>query len=123
MDTIVIIHPNNADKSSLPTLQELTLLKCTTSKGEKRLSIINEACHKWKDIVSLICDDTNRARVLEEEYRGRPRDCLRQALIDDFINNKPQRYSQDWSGLIELLEDVDLKSVAEKAKDALSYNQ
>ena len=114
----------STSKSSSPTLQELTILKYTTSKGEKRrLSIINEASHKWKDIVSLICDDSNRARVLEDENRGKPHDCLRQALIDDFISKKPCKYSQDWSGLIEILEDVELKSVAEKVKDALSYNQ
>ena len=94
------------------------------SKGEKRrLSIINEACHKWKDIISLICDDANRLSVLEEEHRGKPCDCLRQALIDDFISKKPQKYSQDWNGLVEILEDVGLASDANKAKDALSYNQ
>ena len=114
----------STNKSSLPTLQELTILKYTTHKGEKRrLSIINEACHKWKDIISLICDDSNRARVLEDEYRGKPHDCLRQALTDDFIGKKPQRYSHDWNGLIEVLEDVGLESVAEKANDALWYNQ
>ena len=112
------------DKSSIPTLQELTMLKYTTSGGEKRrLSIINEASSKWRDIVSLISDDPNRARILEEECSGKPHDCFRQALIDDFIGKKPQKYSQDWNGLIEILEDVQLQSVAEKAKTALSYNQ
>ena len=113
----------STDESSLPTLQELTLLKYTTSGGEKgRLNIINEASSNWRDIVSLICDDPNRARVLEEEYRGNPYNCLRQALIDDFIGKKPQRYSQDWNGLIQMLEDVKLQSVAQEVKIAL-YNQ
>ena len=110
-------------KSSSPKLPELTILKYTTSEGDKKsVSIINEASFKWRDIVSLICDDPNRASVLEEEYRGKPSNCLRQALIEDFIGKKPQRYSQDWNGLIEMLEDVELQSLAEKVKAALSYN-
>ena len=69
------------DKSSIPTLQELTMLKYTTSGGEKkRLSIINEASSKWRDIVCLNCDDPNRGRVLEEECGGKPHDCLRQEI-------------------------------------------
>ena len=87
------------------------------------MSIVNEASHKWKDIVSLISDDPNRTRVLEEEYRGKPHDCLRQALTDDFIGKKPQNYSQSWSSLIEILEDFGLESVAKKVEDAFSTNK
>ena len=39
-----------------------------------------------------------------------------------FIENKPEDYSQDWRGLIELLDDVDLKALAEKVKHALQLH-
>ena len=105
----------------IPTLNELILLKYTENGQKRKLSILNEASHKWKDIVGLICDDRNTMSILEQNFRGNPKDCLRQTLIDNFIDKKPQRYSQDWSGLIELLDDVGLETLAENVKQALSW--
>ena len=87
-----------------------------------KVRIINEASHKWKDIAGLICSDANRIKLLEQQYRGDPKECLQQIFIESFIENKPQKYSQDWNGLIELLGDVDLEALAEKVETALSYN-
>ena len=95
-------------------------LKYTEKGEEKKLQLIKEASHKWKDIASIISDDANKIRVLEQQHPGDPYECLRQTLIDDFIDNKPEDYSQDWKGLIELLDDVDLKTLADKIKNALS---
>ena len=104
----------------MPTLNELIILKYTENKEKKRVRIINEASHKWRDITSLICDDPNKPTVLEERFHNNPSECLRQTIVDNFINKKPQAYSQDWSGLIELLEDVDLETLAKKVEQALS---
>ena len=101
----------------LPTLDELMILKYT-DKGEKmKLRIISEASYKWKDIASLICDDSNKIRVLEQDN---PNECLRQIFIHDFINRKPKNYTQDWSGLIELLDDINLEPLAKNVEHALS---
>ena len=105
----------------LPTLKELMMLKYREKGEEKKLRIIKEASHKWRDIVSLICENPNKARVLEDQHRGRHEDCLKQTLVDDFINKKPAEYSNDWSGLIELLDNVDLEALAGKIKYALTH--
>ena len=57
---------------------------------------------------------------LEHKYRGDPNECLKQTFNDYFINKKPLGYTQDWNGLIELLDDIDLEPLAEKVKHALS---
>ena len=103
----------------LPTLDELVILKYTDKGKKKKVRIISDASHKWKDIASVICGDTNKISVLEQKYSD-PNECLRQTFIDHFLNKKPQRYSQDWSGLIELLDDVDLETLAENVKEAVS---
>ena len=108
----------DADKK--PTLNELIVLKYDEEGETKRVRILNEASHKWKDSAGLICDDTNKNNTLEQQHPGRPNDCLRQALIDNFLNVKPGGYSQDWNGLIELLKDVDMEALAEKVKRALT---
>ena len=112
----ICIH---ADK--LPTLHELTILKFADERGEvNKVRIISEATHKWRDIASLICDDPNKTRDLEVKYHSDSNECLRQVFIENFINRKPQKYSQNWSGLIELLDDVGLEALAENVKRALS---
>ena len=102
-----------------PTLKELVILKYTEDGKEKKLHIIKEASHKWKDIASVISDDSNKIKILEQQHPGNPHECLRQTFIDDFIDKEPEDYSQDWRGLIELFDDVDLKTLAEKIKHAL----
>ena len=92
------------------------MLKYKDKGQEKKVRIIKEASCKWKDIASLICENPNKVKVLEDENRGRHEDCLRQTLVENFINKKPTDYSQDWSGLIELLDNVDLEALAEKVK-------
>ena len=116
---ITILFTDNLNK--IPTLKELVRLKYTERGEEKKLQIIKEASHKWKDIASVISDDANKISVLEQQHPGDPHECLRQTLIDDFINKNPEDYSQDWKGLIELLDDVDLKTLADKIKYALSF--
>ena len=107
------------EKVNKPTLDELMILKFTENGEMKKVRIIGGASHVWKNIASLISDDPNKVSTLELEHRGRPCDCLRQTLIDDFINKEPRKYSQDWSGLIELLDDVGLQALAESVKHAL----
>ena len=96
------------------------ILKYTDKGEKKKLRIISKASHKWKDIASLICDDANKTSMLEQQCQNNPNECLRQVFIQDFINKKPQNYSQDWGGLIELLDDIDLETVAKEVEHALS---
>ena len=107
---------------NIPTLRELALLKYTVGGEKNKVRIIEEASHNWKKIASLI-SDFNKINALQEKYRGTPEDCLRQTLVDDFINNKPKDYSHNWSGLIELLDDADLTALADRVKCALLQNR
>ena len=96
------------------------ILKYTDEGVKKKVRIINTACHQWKDIASLICGDTNTTIALEKQYQSDPKECLRQVFIHNFMNKKPLKYSQDWSGLIELLDDIGLETVAKEVEHALS---
>ena len=102
----------------LPDLDELIVLKYTDEGENKKIRIISKAAHKWKDIANLICDDANKVAVVQEACRD-PNECLKKVFIDNFINKKPRKYSQDWNGILELLDDVELETLAEKVKYAL----
>jgi hypothetical protein len=96
------------------------LLKYTHKGKKERLQIISEASHKWKDIASFICGDVNVTTKLEDKLRGDPNECLKQTLIGYFISKEPKGYSQDWNGLIELLEDVGLETLAKNVNRVLA---
>ena len=115
---IIIVPPTD----KLPALDELLILKYTDKGERKKLRIINEARHKWRDITHLICGDANITSVLEQTYHSDPSECLKQTFINNFISKKPQKYSQDWNGLIEILDDVSLETLAENVKQALSHS-
>ena len=98
--------------------QLLTVWRCSSMLiKEKRRKF--ESSLKWVTNGET-CSDANRINLLEQQHRGDSKECLRQVFIENFINKKPQRYSQDWKGLIELLDDVRLETLAKKVKDAVS---
>ena len=102
-------------------LSALLILKYTVKGGEKKkVRIISKASHKWKDIASLLSKDTNVTSVIEQKCRGDPSECLKETFAEYFINKKPKDYSQDWDGVIELLDDVGLEALAEEVNHALS---
>ena len=99
---------------------ELTLLKYTTKEGNKKVRILKDASHKWKTIANLISSDTNKATTLAQQYTD-PQDCLQELLVECFINKKPDKYQHNWNGMIELLSDVELESLAENVSEALGH--
>ena len=106
-----------ADK--IPTLNELMILKYKDEGVAKKIRIIRAASHKWKGIASLICDEAHQTTVLEQKCQNDPEECLRQVFVHNFIDKKPEDYSQDWKGLIELLDDVGLETFAKEVEHAL----
>ena len=105
---------------TVPTWDKLMILKYTDEGVKKKIRIISQASHQWKDIASLICSYTCKTSTLEKQYQNDPNECLRQVLIHNFINKKPLKYSQTWSGLIELLDDIDLEKVSKELEHELS---
>ena len=95
------------------------MLKCCGKSGSvQRLWIIERASHKWREIAGRLSNDSNKADTLWQQCNNNPSQCLRQLFIDCFINNKPANdYSQDWIGIIDLLEDVKEEQLATEVKD------
>ena len=98
------------------------MLKWYTKGGQqKRTRIIDSVCHKWKTIATLLSKDINTVEVLGQKYSNDPSQCVRQVFQECFIANKPAygRYSQDWNGIIELLNDIEEEALAEEVREWL----
>ena len=101
------------------TIKKLRALKYVNKDGKKaNIDIIERASHKWRKITDLISGVPNKASTLQQECLD-PCQCLRQVLIDCFIDNAPEGYTQNWSGLIELLEDADSETLAREVECAI----
>ena len=98
---------------------QLSLLKYTKDGKKIRLNIIKEASIKWKDIAEQLApNDANLVGLLTGHHQMYE-DRLRTVLVENFLNNKPDNYTNDWDGLIELLEDVYLNELADKVREAV----
>ena len=97
---------------------QLIVLNYVDEGEEKEIRIIDEAVSKWKEIGYLTYPESSKVTALEKQYTDQY-DCLRQVFVEGFIENKPKKYSQDWNGLIKLLKDVRLVTLAERVEHAL----
>ena len=86
------------------------------------MKIIDGVCHKWKEITCLLSSDDNKVEKLSQHFSNDPSQCLRRLFVDCFINKKAAsgRYSQDWIGIIQLLEDVDMETLAAEVREIVS---
>ena len=102
-------------------MRQLIVLKYVDKGEEKRIHILDEAVSKWKEIGYLVYPDSDRNKVstLERQYKEH-NECLQQIFREGFLDNKPENYSQDWNGLIDLLNDVKLTPLAKKVEHALT---
>ena len=85
---------------------------------KQKLNIISRASYRWRDIAQQLSDDPNLASRLEQKHHD-PIECLRQVFIECFINKKPANYTNDWNGVIELLDDIDEENLSEEVRNAV----
>lgn len=96
------------------------MLKWQNTNGDhKQTTIIDRICHKWEDIASLLSKKDNTVAVISQRHQNNPSQCVRQVFLDCFISNKPDHYSQDWNGIIELLKDIQEEVLSEEVRDWL----
>ena len=102
-------------------MRQLTMIKYTKNGEEKTINVISRAAHSWTKIADLITDDLHVVDNLRDEYRGKNEEAFKQLLKDHFIGANPifGGYTQDWKGLVKLLNDVRLGSLASEVEEAI----
>ncbi len=104
-------------------MSNLVLLKWTDSKNEKhRIQIISELSPKWSDISDLLGFSPALTQQIELNYhrvQDRCKEVMRLWLSSE---EGVYRYSTTWEGLIELLEDIELSSLASDIQEVVCQN-
>ena len=86
---------------------------------EQQLKIIEEISSKWLNVATLVGLSMNQSDgIKKESFMKADEICLR--VFDHWIiSNGTTDYPITWSGLHELLEDIEHSTMAERMKTAL----
>ncbi len=101
-------------------MSNLVVLKWTDSNNKKqRIQIISELSPKWIDISDLLGFCPALTQQIELNYsrvQNHSKEVIRLWLSSE---EGAYRYSTTWEGLIELLEDIELPSLASEIQDVV----
>ncbi len=101
------------------TLKALTLLEWTDKDGQNRtLRIRDELSPHWHDMGLLLGISMSRLDGILAHRLGDVRQCFRDVLYDWIQNGSPD-YPATWEGLLNLLRDMKLSSLASSLELAL----
>ncbi len=104
-------------------MSNLVLIKWTDSNNkEQRIQIISELSPKWSDISDLLGFRTALTQQIElncNRVQDRCKEVMRLWLSSE---EGAYRYPTTWEGLIKLLEDIDLSSLASDVREVVCQN-
>ncbi len=104
-------------------MSNLVLLKWTDSNNKKqRIQIVSELSPKWSDISDVLGFSSALTQQIELNYhrvQDRCKEVMRLWLSSE---EGSYRYSTTWEGLIELLEDIELSSLASDIRQVVCQN-
>ena len=97
----------------------LMLIKWKDEQGQiHRFYLMDKIENKWRDIGQVLGNSIPQLDDVSTKHRGNSRECCR-AVLGRWLTNPPPDYPATWNGLIELLEDCELRHVATELKTAL----
>ncbi len=105
-------------------MSNLVLLKWTDSNNkEQRIHIISELSPKWSDISDLLVFSTARIQQIRQDNSGVQDRCKEVMRLWLDSEEGAYRYPTTWEGLIELLEDIELSTLASDIRKVVCQEQ
>ena len=116
-------------EAPLPVQPEVTNylldeMKWETASGtQEKISIYQQAAHKWKKLATKLGFGEGEIASIEREKHERDIDCVR-SVFGRWLENADgmkhrNKYPKSWDGLIALLGDSELTELANKVEAAL----
>ncbi len=103
------------------TLKALILLKWTNRDGQiHTFRLMDELMPYWYDMGLLLGISMSKLDELSFKPLGDVHQCCRNVLYD-WIQNGSSDYPTTWGGLINLLHDIEISSVASSLELALKF--
>ena len=97
----------------------LQLVKYTGSDGQtKEFRLLPKIQGHWKDIGTLMGIETSTLEAFEYKWPGDSKEQCREVL-QAWLNQGSEKYPVTWSGLLEVLKDVQLKMISLELQEVL----
>ncbi len=104
-------------------MSNIVLLKWTDSNNKtQRIRIITELSPKWSDISDLLGFSTARIQQIRQDNSGVQDRCKEVMRLWLDSEDGAYRYSTTWEGVIKLLEDIELSSLASDIREVVCQN-
>ena len=101
------------------TAKYLELIKWKDEKGEThKFFLMSKISNNWRAFGIQLNLLPSQLDSISKEHRENPTDCCR-AVFNKWLDNPSSEYPATWEGFIELLDDCQLKGVADELKDVL----
>ena len=102
------------------SLSELTLLKWKDTQGQtQKLNIINQIASEWWNVGILLGFSMPKLETLQQKALNDSIQSCRHVFSQWIDNNGHPRYPLSWSGLQELLIDIQKDTLARQLAEAL----
>lgn len=100
-------------------MELMHLLKYRGGDGQlKYFRLLEKVQVHWKDIGILMGIENATLEMFEHKWRGDLKEQCRD-VFQTWLRQGSEKYSVKWSGLLELLEDVQLKEIAYELQEIL----
>ena len=96
-------------------MAHIILIKYRVHNEEKEFRLLQVIQHKWNEIATLL--GVPVSTIDSRKTNGEKcQDALRM-----WMDNGSQRYPVEWGGLVKVLQDVEMRVVAEELREALEH--
>ena len=107
--------------AEVPTLKALNLLKWKDEQGqEQTFRLVNRVSTDWKIFGRLLQLTEKQLDGFDEQYLRNTTTCWNRVMEHWLAGGGRPDYPPTWEGLYTLLEDMELKEIAEELKKALA---
>ena len=97
----------------------IQLVKYTGNDGQvKDFRLLEKIQGHWKDIGTLMGIENATLESFEHKWRGNLKEQCREVL-QTWLNQGSEKYPVTWSGMLEVLKDVQLKMISLELQEVL----
>ena len=106
-------------RAERPTMELMYLIKYTSSDGQvKYYRLIDRIQEHWRDIGILMGIEPSVLNNVSSIWKGNLREQCREVL-QTWNKQGSEKYPVTWSGMLGLLEDLQLKEISRELQEAL----
>ena len=115
LPTVPGVTPRSNWGKDKPDMPRIILIKYQVRNEEKEFRLIQMIQHKWYDIGTLLGVPMNTI----DSHKTNEEKC--QDVLKKWMEKDSPEYPVEWDGLIKVLQDVQMRVVAQELKEALKH--